>query len=77
MISLNLYAFFSALACERIFIKTHCIERRLILFWQQKVYCFRHVPTLFSPETLQAGAVKGLTPPTYVAYASRTRTKIV
>ena len=48
--------FFFALACERIFIKTHNIESR----WTRKYTVCRYVCASFSPESLQAGAVKGL-----------------
>ena len=55
---LSLFVFFLPLACERISIKTHRIENR----WYRtgKYMVCRRVPASFSPEILQAGAVKGL-----------------
>ena len=46
-----------ALACEKIFIKTHSTESRCYRTGNYTVY--RHVPASFRPEIVQAGAVKG------------------
>ena len=47
-----------ALAGERIFIKTHSTENRC---YRTEIYTvWRRVPASFSPEIVQAGAVKGL-----------------
>ena len=46
-----------ALACERIFFKTHSTESRCYRTGNYTVY--RHVPASFSLESVQAGAVKG------------------
>ena len=52
-----LFSFF-ALLCERMSMKTHSIEDRC---YGTGVYTVcRRVRTSFSPESLQAGAVKGL-----------------
>ena len=55
---LSLFVFFLALTCERIVIKTHCIENRA--YWIGKYTVCRLVPASFSPYILQAVAVKGL-----------------
>ena len=47
-----------ALACERISIKTHSVDKAYVLK-DRKIVC-RRVRALFSPEMLQARAVKGL-----------------
>ena len=55
---LSLSVFFFALACERTFIKTHSIQNRR---YRTETYTvWRRVRASFSPEILQAGAVKGL-----------------
>jgi len=53
-----LFSFFG-LACERIFIKMHIIESRYVKGLEDIL--FASVSASFSPEILQAGAVKGLT----------------
>ena len=50
--------FFFALACERILIKTHSIESRC--YRTGKYIVCKRVRASFSPDILQAGAVKGL-----------------
>ena len=50
--------FFFALACERIFFEAHNIESRC--YTTGKYTVCRRVHASFSPEILQAGAVKGL-----------------
>ena len=50
--------FFFALVCERISFKTHRIKNRY--YRTGKYTVFRRVRASFSPEILQAGAVKGL-----------------
>ena len=55
---LSLFVSFFALACERTFITTHSTKSRCYRTRKQTVW--RHVPAAFSPEILQAGAVKGL-----------------
>ena len=54
---LSILTSFFALECERIFIKTHTIESRCRT---KKYTVYRRVCASFSPEMLQAGAVKGL-----------------
>ena len=56
---LGLFVFFFAPACERLFITTHSTESRC--YKTRKYTVCRHVHASFSPEILQAGAVKGLT----------------
>ena len=57
--SLSLFVFFFTLVCKMIFIKTHNIE--IIFVIELPKYTFsKRVCALFSPEILQAGAVKGL-----------------
>ena len=56
---LRLFVFFFALACERIFLKTHSTESRCVSTGKYTV-C-RRVLASFSPGILQAGAVKWLT----------------
>ena len=51
---LSLFVFFCASACEWIFIKTHIIESRCV------IGPGNILRASFSPEILQAGAVKGL-----------------
>ena len=51
--------FFFALACQRIFIQTHSIESKCVIGPENYTVC-RRVRASFSPEILQAGAVKGL-----------------
>jgi len=55
----KLSVFFLALACERIFIKTHSIESRKC-YRTGRYTVYRRVHATFSPEIVQAGAVKGL-----------------
>ena len=50
---------FFAPACERIFIKTHSTGSRCDI--EPKIDCLQGCPCTFSPEILQAGAVKRLT----------------
>ena len=52
--------FFFALACERIFIKTHSTESRCVIGPENARACLQGCQCTFSPELLQAGAVKGL-----------------
>ena len=56
---LSLFVCFFALACKKIFIKTHSIDNRCHRIRKNTV-C-RCVRASFSPNILQAGAVKGLT----------------
>ena len=49
---------FFALACQLVFIKTHIIESRCVYRTEKYTVC-RRVRASFSPEILQAGAVKG------------------
>ena len=55
---LNLSVFFLALACKTISIKTHSTESRFVTAPENIL--FGGVRVFFSPEMLQAGAVKGL-----------------
>ena len=55
---LSPFAFFFALACERLVIKRHSIESRC--YRTGKYPVCRRVRTSFSPEIVQAGALKGL-----------------
>ena len=54
----SLFAFFFALACENIFIKPHSIENRC--YKTGKYTVCRRIRASFSPEIVQAGAVKVL-----------------
>ena len=54
----HLFVFFFELACVRISIKAHRIENRC--YGTRKYTVCHHVRASFSPELLQAGAVKGL-----------------
>ena len=54
------FFFFFALARKKITTKTHCIKSRFVIAPETTVSGARHVRTLLSPETLQAGTVKGL-----------------
>ena len=45
--------------CERVYIRMHRIESRFAIGPEKYTVC-RHVLALFSPEILQAWAVKGL-----------------
>ena len=54
----SLFVFFIALACEKISIKTHSIENRC--YRTGKYTLCRRVHAPFSPDILQAVAVKGL-----------------
>ena len=56
---LSLFVFFFALALERIFIKTHHTESTCVT-GPESILFLRRVRASFSPEMLQAGAVKGL-----------------
>jgi len=71
---LSLSVFFFTLACERIFIKTHGIENRC--YRTGKYTVCRLVRASFSPEILQAGAVKGLTFSEYASQAVNTNKMI-
>ena len=55
---LTVFVFFFALACERVVIETQGTESRC--YWSGKYTVCRRVRVSFSPEILQAGAVKGL-----------------
>ena len=57
---LSPFVFFIVQARERIITKTQSIESRR--YWTGKYTVCRRVRAYFSPETLQARAVKGLTP---------------
>ena len=54
----GLFLFFSRLACERFFIKTHSVESRCDI--EPKIHCLQGCPCTFSLETLQAGEARGL-----------------
>ena len=53
------FVFFFALACARIFIKTHRTEKKFVIK-QENILFLRRVRASFSPEILHDGAVKGL-----------------
>ena len=55
---LSLFVFFLALACERTFTKMHCTENRC--YRKRKYTVCRCGPAPFSPDILQAEAMKGL-----------------
>ena len=55
-----MFVSFFALACERNFIAMCSIESRCAIGPENNYTVCRHVPASFSPEILQAGAVKGL-----------------
>ena len=55
---LSLFVFFLALACERTFTKTLCTENRC--YRKRKYTVCRCGPAPFSPDILQAEAMKGL-----------------
>ena len=57
-VSISVFLF--ALTCERMFMKTHSIESGCYRTGKHTV-C-RRVRAAFSPDILQAGAVKGLIP---------------
>ena len=61
MKSLSLLNLFLALGCERISTKTFSTESRFVRLRTGKYTICRRLGVLFSPEILQAGAVKGLT----------------
>ena len=56
--ALTVSVFFFALACERIFIETRSIENRC--YRTGKYTVCKRVSASFSPEILQAGALRGL-----------------
>ena len=56
---MSIFVFFFALACERIFIKTHSIKKSMC-YRTGKYTVRRRFHASFIPEILQAGAVKGL-----------------
>ena len=61
----SLFVFFFALACKRIFFKTHIIESRCIIRLENILFAFVgvfvHLSASFSPEMIQAGAVNYVT----------------
>ena len=56
---LSFFVFLFAHTCERIFIKTHGFQSRRVTGQQKHTVC-RRFRASFSPDILQAGAVKGL-----------------
>ena len=56
--SLSLSVFVFTLACERIFIES--IALKVDVLHDRKIYTCRRILVSFSPDILQAGAVKGL-----------------
>ena len=58
---LSLFVFFFALACERTFIQK-CIASKVAVLQDREIAVGRRVRISFSPDILQAGAVKGLKP---------------
>ena len=54
----NLFIFFFALACERIFVKTHRTDNRCVISAENILFVGASVHR--QPEILQVGAVKGL-----------------
>ena len=60
MKSLSLLNLFLALGCEGISTKMLCTESRFVIHRTGKHTVSRRLDVLFSPEILQAGAVKGL-----------------
>ena len=48
---LSLFVFFFALACERIFIKTHSIEKRFVIRLENNYTVFEALPRIFQPGT--------------------------